>query len=159
MIFCCVSKDVSLMTDRITKEQRSLVMSAIRAKSKLENIVSRALWKQGVRFRKNVKSLFGTPDIAIKKYKIVIFVDSCFWHFCPEHGNIPKTNIEFWENKLIRNRQRDCEVNEYYKSKGWKVIRIWEHEISNDLDNVIFNLVKEIETTKTLVTKDMLTLL
>lgn len=64
-----------------------------------------------VRFRKNVKSLFGTPDIASKKYKIVIFVDSCFWHLCPEHGNIPKTNIEFWENKLIRNRQRDCEVN------------------------------------------------
>ena len=104
MIFCCVSKDVSLMTDRITKEQRSLVMSAIRAKSKLENIVSRALWKQGVRFRKNVKYLFGTTDIAIKKYKVVIFVDSCFWHYCPKHGNIPKSNVEFWEKKLTRNR-------------------------------------------------------
>jgi DNA mismatch endonuclease, patch repair protein len=131
------------MTDRITKEQRSHIMSSIKSNSRLENELSRALWKKGIRFRKNVKSLYGTPDIAIKKYKIVIFVDSCFWHCCPIHGNKPKSNVEFWEKKLNRNRERDQEVNEYYKDKGWTVIRIWEHEIRDDLDNVICNLVEE----------------
>jgi DNA mismatch endonuclease, patch repair protein len=143
MIFCYDSKDVNLMTDRITKEQRSHIMSSIKSNSRLENELSRALWKKGIRFRKNVKSLYGTPDIAIKKYKIVIFVDSCFWHCCPIHGNKPKSNVEFWEKKLNRNRERDQEVNEYYKDKGWTVIRIWEHEIRDDLDNVICNLVEE----------------
>jgi DNA mismatch endonuclease, patch repair protein len=131
------------MTDRITKEQRSHIMSSIKSNSRLENELSRALWKKGIRFRKNVKSLYGTPDIAIKKYKIVIFVDSCFWHCCPIHGNKPKSNVEFWEKRLNRNRERDQEVNEYYKDKGWTVIRIWEHEIRDDLDNVICNLVEE----------------
>jgi DNA mismatch endonuclease (patch repair protein) len=85
------------MADKITKEQRSQIMQMIKAQSNLENEVSKALWHKGIRFRKNVKSLFGNPDIAIKKYKIVIYVDSCFWHYCPEHGTIPKSNTEFWE--------------------------------------------------------------
>lgn len=123
-------------------------MSTIKANSKLENMVSKALWKKGVRFRKNVKSLFGTPDIAIKKYKIVIFVDSCFWHACPMHGKIPKSNVEFWKNKLTRNKQHDCEVNEYYRNRDWTVIRIWEHEIRDDLDNVILNLIACIDNAK-----------
>lgn len=130
-------------------------MSTIKTNSKLENMVSRALWKKGIRFRKNVKDLFGTPDISIKKYKIVIFVDSCFWHFCPEHGNMPKSNVEFWRKKLTHNRPYDFEVNEYYKNKGWAVIRIWEHEIRADLDNVVSKLVKEIEAIKTLTTREI----
>lgn len=83
------------MTDRITKEQRSQVMKSIKGQSLLENEVSKALWHKGVRFRKNVRSLFGNPDISIKKYKIVIFIDSCFWHACPIHGNTPKSNTDF----------------------------------------------------------------
>lgn len=125
------------MTDRITREQRSQVMKSIKAQSILENEVSKALWHKGVRFRKNVRSLFGNPDISIKKYKIVIFIDSCFWHACPIHGNIPKSNTDFWSDKLKRNKERDLEVNAYYKDKGWSVIRIWEHELKDDFDGVI----------------------
>lgn len=125
------------MTDRITREQRSQVMKSIKAQSILENEVSKALWHKGVRFRKNVRSLFGNPDISIKKYKIVIFIDSCFWHACPIHGNTPKSNTDFWSDKLKRNKERDLEVNAYYKDKGWSVIRIWEHELKDDFDGVI----------------------
>ncbi|WP_051348372.1 DNA mismatch endonuclease Vsr [Peribacillus kribbensis] len=105
------------MTDVMTKEQRRKNMQAIKSISKLEKIVSKELWKKGLRFRTNTKNLFGKPDLSIKKYKIVIFVDSCFWHRCPIHGNMPKNNADFWYRKLTRNVDRDKEVNDYYTKK------------------------------------------
>ena len=133
------------MTDRITKEQRSQVMKSIKGQSLLEKKVTKALWHKGVRFRKNVRSLFGNPDISIKKYKIVIFIDSCFWHACPIHGNTPKSNTDFWKDKLKRNKERDLEVSAYYNDKGWSVIRIWEHELKDDFDGVIEKLIQVIQ--------------
>jgi DNA mismatch endonuclease, patch repair protein len=132
----------------MTKEQRRNNMKAIKSVSKLEDIVSSELWKKGIRFRRNTKNLFGKPDISIKKYKVVIFIDSCFWHQCPIHGNLPKTNSSFWKKKLDRNVERDREVNEYYKAAGWKIKRVWEHEIKDDLENVVEELVVFITSAK-----------
>lgn len=132
---------VILMADKISPEERSRIMGKIRAQSKLENRLSKELWKRGIRFRKNTRSLFGTPDISIKKYKIVIFVDSCFWHVCPVHGNRPKSNQEFWDKKLLRNQERDREVTNYYLEKGWYLKRVWEHEIKKDINQVVDDLV------------------
>lgn len=131
-----------------TKEQRRKNMQAIRSQSKLENLVSKELWNRGIRFRKNVKSLFGKPDIAIQKYKIVIFIDSCFWHSCPLHGNKPKSNEDYWTKKLKRNTERDIEVNTYYNQKGWHLLRVWEHEIKKDLTGTINRLVGFIDGVK-----------
>ncbi|MBA4548789.1 very short patch repair endonuclease [Thermoactinomyces intermedius] len=125
------------MTDVLSKEQRTKNMKAIGPVSKLEDKVCKELWKRGARFRRNVKSLYGKPDIAIKKYKIVIFIDSCFWHGCKIHGKIPKTNREFWVEKLERNIQRDKEVSDYYIRKGWNILRVWEHEIKEDFNGSI----------------------
>lgn len=125
------------MADMMTPEQRRKNMQAIRSISQLESIVSQELWNKGYRFRRNTKDLFGKPDISIKKYKIVIFIDSCFWHQCPLHGNVPKTNVEYWKPKLERNVERDKEVDEYYKQKGWNIKRIWEHEVKKDLEKVV----------------------
>lgn len=138
------------MGDTLTKEQRRKTMQAIRSQSKLENKVSRELWKRGIRFRKNDKSLFGRPDISIKKYKIAIFIDSCFWHGCELHGNRPKNNQKYWDNKLDRNKERDNEVNEYYRKNNWHIKRIWEHEIKEDLNKIVDNLVYFIENAKKL---------
>nr|WP_275580553.1 very short patch repair endonuclease [Bacillus tianshenii] len=132
----------------MTSEQRRKNMQAIRSQSKLENIFTKELWKKGYRFRKNVKALYGKPDIAIQKYKIVIFIDSCFWHSCPIHGNKPKSNQEYWNNKLARNIQRDKEVNEYYNSKNWQIKRVWEHEIKNDLVKTIIDVENFIDKAK-----------
>ncbi|QTC41499.1 very short patch repair endonuclease [Bacillus sp. V3] len=132
----------------MNKEQRRNNMKAIKSVSKLENMVSRLLWKRGIRFRKNTKELFGNPDISIKKYKIVIFIDSCFWHQCPIHGNIPKTNTSFWKKKLYRNVERDREVNKYYQGKGWQIKRVWEHEIKEDLEGVLDDLIVFIKRSK-----------
>ncbi|RLQ90576.1 very short patch repair endonuclease [Planomicrobium sp. Y74] len=136
------------MADIMSKEQRSKTMGAIRAQSKLENIFTKALWKKGLRFRKNVRKLRGTPDIVIQKYKIVIFVDSCFWHGCPIHFKRPKSNQEFWDKKIARNRERDKEVDEYYIVKGWHLKRIWEHEIRSNIDSAVDETLSFINTAK-----------
>jgi len=136
------------MVDKMTPEQRRKTMSSIRAVSKLESIVASELWKRGYRFRRNTRGMVGTPDISIKKYKLVIFIDSCFWHQCPIHGNMPQTNVEFWKKKFTRNKERDEEVKEYYREKGWNLRRVWEHEIRKDLERVTEELIEFIESAK-----------
>lgn len=118
--------------DNLTKEQRQKNMRAIQCKdTKIEVLVCKALWNNGIRYRKNVKNLPGKPDIAIKKYKIVIFLDSCFWHKCPLHFKRPKSNLEYWDKKIARNVERDKEVNNFYIDNGWHILRIWEHQLKN----------------------------
>lgn len=124
----------SVMADIVSREVRSRMMSNIRAVSRLEDRVSKCLWNMGLRFRRNVRDLVGKPDIAIKKYKIVIFIDSCFWHSCPEHQVMPKSNGQFWKKKFEENRKRDREVNHYYISNGWNIMRIWEHEFRENFE-------------------------
>lgn len=136
------------MTDSISLEQRRKNMQAIKSISKLEGIVTKELWKKGLRFRRNSKDLFGKPDISLKKYKVVIFIDSCFWHCCPIHGNMPKTNQEFWEKKLNRNVERDKEVNKYYFDNGWNIKRVWEHEIKEDLNKTLNDILQFIQEAK-----------
>ncbi|MCL6633110.1 MAG: very short patch repair endonuclease [Alicyclobacillus herbarius] len=136
------------MADVFSKEMRSRTMRAVRSVSELENKVSKALWHRGLRFRKNVRSLTGTPDIAIKKYRIVIFVDSCFWHGCSEHCRIPSSNQKYWINKIQRNIERDEKVNEYYTSIGWEVIRIWEHDLRTDFNGTIDSIIDIINSVK-----------
>lgn len=123
-------------------------MSRIRAQSKLENRVTKALWAEGYRFRKNVRTLKGTPDIAIQKYKVVIFIDSCFWHVCPEHGNWPKSNEEFWNRKLARNMERDREVDAHYNALEWHIMRLWEHEFKQDFEGTLKKIIEFIESAK-----------
>jgi DNA mismatch endonuclease, patch repair protein len=135
------------MADNLTMEQRIKNMKAIKSQSALENRVSKALWKMGFRFRKNVK-LPGKPDIALKKYKIVIFIDSCFWHLCPVHGNMQKSNQDYWEKKLERNRKRDIEVSTYYRDNGWHILRVWEHEFKEDFNHAIITVATFIENIK-----------
>lgn len=123
------------MSDKVSKEIRSKNMAAIHNKgTKLEEMVSKKLWTLGFRFRKNVSGLLGKPDIVIKKYKIVIFIDSCFWHGCTIHAKIPTTNESFWRDKINKNRMRDMEVTDYYQRNGWNILRVWEHEIYKDFD-------------------------
>jgi DNA mismatch endonuclease, patch repair protein len=135
------------MTDNLTKEQRTKNMKAIKSQSALENKASKALWNKGFRFRKNAK-LFGKPDISIKKYKIVIFIDSCFWHCCPLHGNIPKSNTEYWLKKLERNKLKDIEVNNFYINKGWNLLRVWEHEFKGNFNLGLDVIIKFINNNK-----------
>lgn len=114
------------------KETRSYNMSRIKGgKTKPEEIVAKYLFSQGFRYRRNVKKLPGTPDIVLKKYKTVIFVNGCFWHMhegC-KYFVWPKDNSEFWKNKLLANKERDEKEKKGIEELGWKVIVVWECQL------------------------------
>lgn len=109
---------------------RSYNMSRIRSKdTKPELLVRKYLFAHGYRFRKNVKGLPGTPDIVLQKYRCCIFVHGCFWHG-HDHIRYPRTNAEFWRNKITRNQQRDATNKERLRRMGWYVITIWECQLT-----------------------------
>ena len=113
-----------------SKKKRSAVMAKIRSKdTKPEWIVRRYLYARGYRYRKNVKGLPGTPDIVLRKYGIVIFVHGCFWHGHEADSHIPKSNSDFWREKIARNRRRDARNKAELKRMGWKVMTIWECQL------------------------------
>lgn len=122
--------------DNHTPEQRHKNMQAVKNKdSKIECLLRKELWKRGLRYRKNVKSVFGHPDIAFIGKKIAVFVDSEFWHgFDWENRkNDFKSHQDFWIPKIERNIQRDEEVNEKLRSDGWSVIRFWGKDIKKNV--------------------------
>jgi len=135
------------MTDTVSKEKRSEIMSKIRGKdTKIEILVRKWLFHNGFRYRKNDKKIVGTPDIVLPKYKTVIFVNGCFWH---GHKNcklfkIPKTHTDYWQDKLNANIARDKKNIKLLKSEGWKVIVIWECELMTKPEELLENLIDEI---------------
>lgn len=120
------------MTDVLTPEQRHHCMSNIRNKNtKPEILVRKFLFANGFRFRVNVKTLPGTPDIVLKKYRTVIFVNGCFWHGHDDckYFRLPKSNTEFWKTKIIANKERDLRDWGELKEMGWYVIQLWECQL------------------------------
>lgn len=125
------------MADIISREQRSKLMARVRNRdTRPELELRRMLWSRGLRYRLRV-SLPGSPDLVFKRARVAVFVDGCFWHGCPEHGSIPKTNPAFWATKLAQNSERDERVDGELGDRGWTVLRFWEHEIFGDLDEVV----------------------
>ena len=120
------------MADVVTPEQRSRCMAAIKGKdTKPEMIVRKYLFSHGLRYRVNNRKLPGSPDIVLKKYKTVIFIDGCFWHGhegC-KYYRLPKTNVDFWRHKIAMNIARDYANGVDLRLAGWKVIRVWECDI------------------------------
>jgi len=113
--------------------------------SKIEKILAKAMWAEGLRYRKQCKDVYGKPDFCFKGKKIAIFCDSEFWHgkkFL--EGERFKTNIDFWEAKIRRNIERDKEVNRRLKEEGWKVIRFWGKNIEKDTESCVLEIKKII---------------
>lgn len=86
--------------------------------------------EHGIRGWRRNSVLPGRPDFVFPGRKVAVFVDGCFWHGCPEHGTQPKQNAEFWERKLAANRRRDRRVGRELRSRGWQVVRFWEHDLA-----------------------------
>jgi DNA mismatch endonuclease (patch repair protein) len=131
------------MPDVMTPTQRSRCMSRIRSSAtKPELALRRALWAMGVRYRLKSK-LPGKPDIIFTRPRLAVFVDGCFWHGCPIHGTRPKSNSEYWNPKIERNQLRDAEVREKLEALGWRVLRFWDHDLKQDLDAVVRQVLFE----------------
>lgn len=132
----------------LSQKQRHYCMSKVKSKNTdIELILRKNLWHQGFRYRLNSK-LPGSPDLIFLSLKIAIFVDGCFWHGCPIHGKTPKTNRNFWGNKLSSNQKRDQEVTSKLKAAGWTVLRFWGHQITKDLSGCINSIKLALEHNK-----------
>lgn len=132
------------------KKTRSYNMSCIKGKNtKPEEIVRKTLFAKGFRYRKNDSRLPGTPDIVLPKYKTVIFVNGCFWHGhkgC-KYYVVPKSNTEFWVNKITSNIKRDVIKATQLQELGWRVITIWECELKKDKrEQTLENIINTIRT-------------
>ena len=133
-------------------------MSKIKGKeTKSEILVRKYIFSKGFRYRKNVGKLPGTPDIVLTKYKTVIFIHGCFWHYHQEckEGRLPRSNVEYWKEKLEKNVERDRKTNYMLTLMGWKVIVIWDCELKKTeirnyrLEKLILEILntnKELET-------------
>lgn len=131
-----------------TKEQIRFNMQRVKNKdSEIELSLRKALWSMGLRYRKNVKSVFGHPDIAFIGKKIAVFCDSEFWHGYDweRRKNDFKVRQDFWLPKIERNMERDREVNERLKAEGWIVIRFWGKEIKSDVNACAEKIKKAVE--------------
>ena len=130
-----------------TTKSRSNTMRQIQSKNTYPEVrLRKALWKKGVRYRINNQDITGNPDIAIRKYKLAIFVDGEFWHgynWEEKRGKI-KSNREYWIKKIEGNMQRDLRVNEALKRDGWTILRFWEKEIKNNLPSCVDMVLKAI---------------
>ena len=137
------------MADRLNTQQRHRCMSRIRGKNtKPEILVRKGLHARGFRFRLHNKKLPGSPDIVLPKYGVAIMVNGCFWHGhkgC-RYATEPKTNVEFWETKIARNRHRDEVTTAHLEALGWTVMTIWECELRNSsqLDERLNALAEDI---------------
>jgi DNA mismatch endonuclease (patch repair protein) len=119
------------MPDVFTKAKRSEVMSRIRGRGNRETEVAlaRVLRRHHITGWRRHLPLAGRPDFAFRRERVVVFVDGCFWHKCPKHSNVPENNREVWVEKLTKNVQRDHRVTRALRASGWRVVRVWEHEM------------------------------
>lgn len=133
------------MADRISKEHRSWNMSQIHGKdTRIEQAVRSYLFREGFRFRKNDPKLPGKPDVVLPKYRTVIFVNGCFWH---RHEGcklayMPKTQVEFWQEKFTKTQVHDKLTKEKLRQMGWNVVILWECELKHEFEPVMIRLVQ-----------------
>jgi DNA mismatch endonuclease, patch repair protein len=119
------------MTDMFSPTERSRIMSKVKGRGNeaTELRLMRIFRDFGFRGWRRQTTVFGKPDFVFPTKRIAVFVDGCFWHGCPIHGSVPATNRTFWKHKLARNRNRDALVGRELRSLGWRVLRIWQHEL------------------------------
>jgi DNA mismatch endonuclease (patch repair protein) len=121
--------------DVLTKKQRSYCMSRIKSRDTvIEKSFRRSLRKAGLQGYRTKAKIIGRPDIYFPSKKFAVFIDGCFWHKCPICYKKPKTNVEFWCNKIENNKKRDEKVNATLKKAGVKILRLWEHTIKKNPD-------------------------
>jgi DNA mismatch endonuclease (patch repair protein) len=118
--------------DTLTQRERSKLMAKIRSRGNknTEVALAKLFRRQKITGWRRNKKIFGKPDFIFSKLKLAIFVDGCFWHGCPKHETKPKNNRAFWKNKFTRNKARDVLVTRTLRRAGWRVLRVWEHELA-----------------------------
>jgi len=131
--------------DNLTKEQRKKNMRNIRSTGTVpEKMIMRELRKRKIYFAKNVSKIIGKPDIVFRRKKVIVFINSDFWHGHPERFVMPKTNVDYWHKKISRNKERDIQVTQELQEHGWTVIRLWEYDIKKDIDDCMQSIISAL---------------
>lgn len=133
------------MADIWSQAKRSEVMSRIRGTGNrsTEQRLATLFRAHGITGWRRHLPLPGRPDFTFPRLRLIVFVDGCFWHGCPRHGSVPRNNGRFWRQKIARNRERDREVTRELRRRGWRVVRIWEHELKRALGPKVKRLLVE----------------
>ena len=121
------------MADVFGAEKRSEIMSRVKSRGNLSTEIRLLYILREYRISgwRRQSALFGRPDFVFPKQRLAVFVDGCFWHGCPHHGSIPATNAGFWMGKIERNKARDRLVNRELRRRGWRILRVWQHEFKD----------------------------
>jgi DNA mismatch endonuclease (patch repair protein) len=138
---------------RTQEEIRSYNMSMIRSRNtRPEMLLRSTLWSRGHRYRLHCKNVYGKPDIVFRKKRVAIFLDSAFWHGRDYEKTVSriKTNKEYWENKIKRNMERDRTVTDVLQNLGWVVMRIWDDDLKDRLDDVVRDIEQQLEMAETM---------
>lgn len=118
---------------------RSEHMARVKGKNTSpERLLRSALWRAGIRYRLNYKTPMGRPDMVFPGARVAVFVDGCFWHGCPTHYSRPRSSEEFWSGKLLANVERDSRLTLGLEAADWRVVRVFEHEVYLELDEVVW---------------------
>jgi DNA mismatch endonuclease, patch repair protein len=133
-----------------SSDVRRRMQAVLRKDTRPEIVLRSALHRLGLRFRKDcrpVRSLRCTADVVFPREKVCVFVDGCFWHGCRRHLDAPKTNAEWWEEKIRHTARRDRQRTKYLRAAGWTVIRLWEHELTRaELSHSIERVVAIVQS-------------
>jgi DNA mismatch endonuclease vsr len=131
--------------DNLSPADRHKNMCNIRSKDSIaERIIMQELNRRHIYFAKHVKKILGCPDIVFRRKRVIVFIDSDFWHMNPKKFIMPKTNVKYWKTKITRNQARDIFVNKVLSESGWCILRFWESEIKKDKIAVIERILKAI---------------
>ena len=126
------------MTDTVSVATRSRIMASIKGKDTVpEMALRKALSVRGYRYRVNYRIGRRTIDIAFPRKKVAVYIDGCFWHGCPKCYKKPKSNTAYWSKKIEANKSRDIESNKNLRKLGWRVTRVWEHEIKDNQNSAV----------------------
>jgi len=136
------------MPDIFTKAKRSQVMSRVRSRGNrtTELALVKLFRERGITGWRRNQKVFGKPDFIFRKARLAIFVDGCFWHGCPRHATFPVTRRAFWLKKFAANQARDRRVNRELRRLGWRVVRIWEHQLTGRKKPSLAAIVRRLKT-------------
>ncbi len=120
------------MADVFTPQRRSRIMGLVRStgNASTEQRIARLLRTERITGWRRGSRMIGSPDFVWRNQRVALFVDGCFWHGCPRHGHTPRSHIAYWASKLARNKSRDRSVARTLRQRGWRILRIWEHELT-----------------------------
>ena len=138
------------MADWLTREQRSRNMASIRSVGNrtTEMVLVGLLREAGLSGWRRHLPLPGKPDFVFRKQHVAVFIDGCFWHACPKCYRLPQDNRPYWRTKMLRNKERDRQISQVLRSKGWRVLRVWEHSLKNRRSRLAVSakLIKSLES-------------